>query len=112
LLELEIAFTSRDLDKQKLSEKELDQLIGDRDHKEFLNTRTELYRERGMKEKPPSRAEALKLMSQNPNLIRRPLLVRGGEILFGFDEVAYRGLKLASMAFPASPARGRKHAEK
>ena len=28
-------------------------LIGKRDYRDFLNTRNELYRERGMKENPP-----------------------------------------------------------
>ena len=92
MLELKIPFDSRDLDKQRLSEPELDQLIGKRDYKEFLNPRNELYRERDMKNRPPARGEAIKLMAQHPNLIRRPLLVRGSEILVGFDEEAYRGL--------------------
>jgi arsenate reductase (glutaredoxin) len=92
LLEEKVEFDSRDLDKQRLSEAELDTLIGDRDYKEFLNTRNELFRKRNMKEHPPSRAEAIKLMAKEPNLIRRPLLVRGGEIVFGFDEGAYRKL--------------------
>ena len=69
-----------------MSVAELDALIGKRDYRQFLNTRNELYRERNMKEHPPTRAEALDLMSANPNLIRRPLWVRGDEILFGFDE--------------------------
>jgi arsenate reductase (glutaredoxin) len=89
---LGISFTSRDLDKDKLSEKELDALIGARDYKEFLSARNELYRERNMGEKPPSRAEALKLMAQTPNLIRRPLLVADSQIVIGFDEAAYRKL--------------------
>jgi len=38
-----------------------------------------------MKEHPPSRAEALKLMSENPNLIRRPILVDGDKIVLGSD---------------------------
>jgi Spx/MgsR family transcriptional regulator len=92
LLKLKIPFDSRDLDKQSLSENELDQLVGKRNHQDFLNTRNELYRERNMSEHPPSRAEAIKLMSQNPNLIRRPMLVRGSQILHGFDEAAYRNL--------------------
>ena len=45
-----------------------------------------------MKENPPARAEALKLMSQNPNLIKRPILVKGREIVLGFDEEALSGL--------------------
>jgi arsenate reductase-like glutaredoxin family protein len=94
LLDLKLEFDSRDLDKQPLSESELETLIGNRDHKQFLNTRNELYRERNMAEKTPTRAEAIKLMSQTPNLIRRPLLVRGSQIIIGFDEAAYRILAL------------------
>ncbi len=41
-----------------------------------------------MKENPPPRDEALRLMSENPNLIKRPLVVHKGEIVFGFDEDA------------------------
>jgi Spx/MgsR family transcriptional regulator len=93
LLDQNIEFVSRDLDKQRLTVEELDQLIGKRDYREFLNTRNELYRKLNMKLKPPTRAEAIKLMAKEPNLIRRPLLIRGSEILFGFDEVAYRKLQ-------------------
>jgi len=71
---------------------ELDQLIGKRDYRLFLNTRNELYRERGMSDNPPPRAEALRLMSENPNLIKRPILVKGREIVLGFDEQALSGL--------------------
>ena len=90
MLREEVAFDSRDLDKQRLTEAELDELIGERDYTEFLNTRNELYRKRSMRQKPPSRAEAIRLMAREPNLIRRPLLVRGSQIIFGFDEAAYR----------------------
>jgi arsenate reductase-like glutaredoxin family protein len=94
LLDLKLHFDSRDLDKQPLSESELDKLIGTRDYKNFLNTRNDLYRERNMAENPPTRPEAIKLMSKTPNLIRRPLLVSGSQIIIGFDEAAYRILAL------------------
>ena len=94
MLDLKVHFDSRDLDKQPLSESELDELIGTRDYKNFLNTRNDLYRERNMAENPPPRPEAIKLMSKTPNLIRRPLLVRGSQIVIGFDEAAYRILAL------------------
>jgi arsenate reductase-like glutaredoxin family protein len=80
-------FEEVDLNKG-LSPQELDQLIGKRDYRDFLNTRNEMYRERGMKENPPSRQEALKLMSETPNLIRRPILVKGNQIILGYDEEA------------------------
>ena len=70
----------------------MDQLIGKRDYRQFLNSRNELYRERGMKENPPSRSEALELMAANPNLIKRPILLKGKEIVLGFDEEAMTGL--------------------
>ena len=74
-----------------LSEEQLDRLIGGRDYLRFLNTRNELYRERKMNENPPSRAEAIGLMAANPNLVKRPLIVRGDEILFGFDAEKWAG---------------------
>jgi Spx/MgsR family transcriptional regulator len=85
------AFEEVDLN-QGLSETELDKLIGARDYRQFLNTRNELYRERGMKQNPPSRAEATRLMSQHPNLIKRPILVQGDRIVLGFDEKAIGAL--------------------
>jgi arsenate reductase (glutaredoxin) len=77
---------------QGLSESEIEALIGKRDYLKFLNFRNELYRERKMKTNPPSRADAIKLMSQHPNLIRRPLLVKGAQIAIGFDEAGYSAL--------------------
>jgi arsenate reductase (glutaredoxin) len=92
LLEHGAELDSRDLDKNRLSEAELDQLIGVRDYKSFLNPRNELYRTKNMDEKPPSRAEAIKLMALTPNLIRRPVVIRGEQIVLGFDEAAYKKL--------------------
>ena len=82
----------RDLGKNTLTVAELDELIGERDYRLFLNTRNELYRERNMKEHPPSRAEALKMMAAEPNLIRRPVVIAGKQIVLGFDEEALKKL--------------------
>ena len=92
MLELGAEMESRDLDKTPLSATELEALIGDRDHKLFLSTRNELYRERKMGEKPPLRNEAIALMAKNPNLIKRPILICEGKMDLGFDENAYRRL--------------------
>ena len=92
MLELGAELESRDLDNQPFSEKELDELIGARDYKPFLNPRNELYRKRNMAIKMPSRAEAIKLMSRIPNLIKRPVAVRGDQIVLGLDEALYRKL--------------------
>ena len=79
-----------------MSEAELDKLIGTRDYKLFLNTRNELYRERGMKQNPPSRAEAIELMAAHPNLIRRPILIHGSKIALGFDEEEFSAVTTGS----------------
>lgn len=90
MLELGVELESRDLGKERLSEAELEELIGKRDYREFLNPRNELYRERNMKENPPSRGEAIRLMAKEPNLIRRPIMIRGEQMILGFDEEAYK----------------------
>jgi Spx/MgsR family transcriptional regulator len=82
----------RNLDTERLSESELDTLVGKRDHRDFLNTRNELYRSRKMKDNPLSRAETIKLMSEFPNLIRRPVTISGSQIILGYDEPAFKKL--------------------
>ena len=37
-----------------------------------------------MKANPPTRDEALRLMSENPNLIKRPVSVQGDKVVVGF----------------------------
>jgi len=78
--------SERDLGGDPLSEAQLQALFRGRDPREFLNSRNALYRERGMKGNPPSPAETIRLMAKEPNLIRRPLAVRGREIVIGYDE--------------------------
>ena len=92
MLELGAELESRNLATERLTESELEALIGQRDYKEFLNPRNELYRARNMKEHPPSRAEAIRLMAKEPNLIRRPLVICGSQMVLGFDEEAYKKL--------------------
>jgi arsenate reductase (glutaredoxin) len=87
-IELEL----RDMNKDRLSLGELDQLIGGRDYRDFLNPRNELYRDRNMKEHPPSRSQALKLMASEPNLIRRPVVIAGKQIVVGYDEAKLKAL--------------------
>ena len=71
---------------------QLEKIIGKRDYRKFLNTRNELYRQMKMKDNPPPRAKALRLMSENPNLIRRPIVRRGAKLTLGFDEEALSDL--------------------
>ena len=92
MLEVGAELDEHDLGKDRLTAEQLDALMGSRDHLDFLNPRNELYRQRRMKEHPPTRDEALKLMAMEPNLIRRPIVIRGGRMVLGFDEEGLRKL--------------------
>jgi arsenate reductase-like glutaredoxin family protein len=38
---------------------------------------------------PTSKREAIDLMMENPNLIRRPIMIKGSKVVFGFDKEQY-----------------------
>ena len=50
-----VSFEEREYGKNPFAEKELREIIGDGPIENFLNTRTPLYRERNMKQKPPTK---------------------------------------------------------
>jgi len=62
------------------------------DEKQFLNfvsTRSPVFKQRAL---PQSKKEAIDLMVAQPNLIKRPVLVRGAMALFGFNRDEYAKL--------------------
>jgi arsenate reductase len=87
-----VAFEEREYGKNPFSEKELREIIGDDPIEPFLNTRTPLYRERNMKQKPPTKDEAIRLMLKDPNLLKRPVIIKGTKKLTGFDEAELKRL--------------------
>lgn len=87
-----VDFEEREYGKNPLSEKELREIIGDGPIENFLNSRTPLYREKNMKQKPPSKDEAIRLMLKDPNLLRRPVIIKGKKKLTGFNEADVKEL--------------------
>lgn len=66
--------------------------------KAYLNPRSAIYRERKLGRKPPTKAEAIRWMLKDPNLIKRPLIIKGATnsiepgtdraaVTFGFNPV-------------------------
>jgi arsenate reductase-like glutaredoxin family protein len=51
-----------------------------------VSTRSPVFKARPL---PRSKREAIDLMMDQPNLIRRPILVRGSTVIFGFDKSRY-----------------------
>jgi arsenate reductase-like glutaredoxin family protein len=64
-----------------------------------VSTRSPVFKTRPM---PKNKKEAIDLMMAHPNLIKRPILVRGSQVTFGFDKAAYAGKNRG----PGSGARG------
>lgn len=87
-----VPFEEREYGKTPLTEKELKELIGEEPIEKFLNTRTPLYREKNMKQKPPSKDEAIKLMLKDANLLKRPVIIKGRKKLTGFNEAEVKEL--------------------
>jgi len=87
-----VAIEEREYGKTPFTEKELRELIGGDSIAPFLNTRTPLYRERNMKLKPPTKDEAIKLMLKDPNLLKRPVIIKGITKLTGFNEAEVKQL--------------------
>lgn len=85
-------FEEREYGKTPFTERELRELIGNDPIEPFLNTRTPLYREKNMKQKPPSTDEAIKLMLKDPNLLKRPVIIKGKKKLTGFNEAELKDL--------------------
>ena len=81
-----VEFAEREYGKNPFTEKELRDIIGEEPIERFLNTRTPLYREKNMKQKPPSKDEAIKLMLKDSNLLKRPVIIKGRKKLTGFNE--------------------------
>ena len=48
-----------------------------------------MFKERPL---PKSKKEAIALMIANPNLIRRPIMIKGSKVIFGFDKDEYEKL--------------------
>jgi arsenate reductase len=87
-----IDLDEREYGKNPLSEEELREILGDEPVEKFLNTRTPLYRERNMRQKPPSKEEAIKLMLKDSNLLKRPVIVKGKNKVAGFSESELKDL--------------------
>ena len=75
----------RDYAKAPLSAPELKQLFAGRDPREFLNSRSPTFKAMNLAGKSLTPEQAISLMAKDPNLIKRPLIIAGKQIIAGFD---------------------------
>jgi arsenate reductase len=63
----------------------LERAIDAHEPKKSLNARSSAFRQKDLASRELTREEALALMLQDPNLIRRPFFIDGEKIYQGFD---------------------------
>ena len=83
--DLGVELDERDYAKVPLSASELKELFAGRDPRDFLNPRSPAFKAMGLAGKSLTPQQALALMAKEPNLIKRPIVIAGKEMIAGFD---------------------------
>ena len=84
-----MAITEVDINKTPPDRAFLERHIDETHFLDYVSTRSPVFKQRPL---PKSKKEAIDLMVQQPNLIKRPIVVRGGGAIFGFDRKEYEKL--------------------
>jgi arsenate reductase-like glutaredoxin family protein len=92
LQELGVDHDVRWYDKEPFTKPELERLIGPRPIDLFMNPRSTPYRKLGLAGQKVTKTRFIRLLLEDPNLLKRPLLVRGQKYVFGLDRDAYGSL--------------------
>jgi arsenate reductase len=78
-----------DLAKDPPSRELLERYVDESRLEEFLNKRSPAYKERGLEGRKLTKREAIDLMLEDPNLIRRPIVIIGSRAVFGYQPDVY-----------------------
>jgi arsenate reductase-like glutaredoxin family protein len=78
-----------DINKEPPSREFLEKHIDADRFLDYVSTRSPVFKQRPL---PKSKKEAIALMIENPNLIRRPIMIKGSKVIFGFDKERYGAL--------------------
>ena len=73
----------RDINRTPPSRAFLEEHVDEANFLEYVSRRSPVFKERAM---PASKREAIALMLEQPNLIKRPILVLKDRAIFGFDK--------------------------
>jgi arsenate reductase-like glutaredoxin family protein len=88
--ELAVDLEERDYARQPLGEAELRELFKASDPRDYINPKSPAFKTLNLQGKTLTMAQALKLMAQEPNLIKRPLTIAGRKVMAGFDREQLR----------------------
>jgi Spx/MgsR family transcriptional regulator len=83
-----------DLAKEPPSRELLERLIDASRLEDFINKRSPAYKARNLGARKLTKKQAIDLMMEDPNLIRRPIVLSGPKrAVFGFDAEEYEKLR-------------------
>lgn len=82
--------------------KEIEKLVGDIEL--MINKSSAAYRELKLKNKwaKMSKAEKIKTLANNPKLIKRPIVVKGKQVLVGFDQKLFKSVLVDGKKAPVA----------
>ena len=83
-----IDVVERDINKEPPDRAFLEEYVDADRFLDFVSTRSPVFKTRAL---PRSKKEAIDLMMEQPNLIKRPILVQGKKATFGFKKDEYGG---------------------
>jgi arsenate reductase-like glutaredoxin family protein len=79
----------RDVTKTPPSREFLERHVDEERFLDFVSRRSPIFKQRPL---PKTKREAIDLMMEHPNLIKRPIIVKGAKTIFGFDKEAFEAL--------------------
>jgi arsenate reductase (glutaredoxin) len=85
-----VTLDERDYAKQPFTLAELKELFKGVDPREYINPKSPAFKALGLKGKMLTADQALKLMAEEPNLLKRPLVIAETSIIAGFDRDCLR----------------------
>lgn len=87
-----IEIVERDYARTPLTVAEVQAIFGNDDVAPFLNTRHATYKANGWAAQLPDTPTLIAAIIAEPNLLRRPILRHGAQVVIGFDAEQYRQL--------------------
>jgi arsenate reductase-like glutaredoxin family protein len=82
----------RDLAKKPFTKSEVADLLKGRDAQDFINPKSIPFKNLGLDLKTLTRDEIIDLLAKEVNLFKRPCLILGQRVIFGFSQAEYEKL--------------------
>ena len=87
LTKIKVSFDEIDIVKNPPSREFLWKNIDEANLDAFVNKHSKPYRDLNLAKRKVSKSELIDLMLKDPNLIKRPIMIEGKKVYFGYNEI-------------------------